>query len=274
MRTSPRRPNSLQLSIRRGLSLTELLVASTIMTMIAGGMGTLAMTMQTANNHCQSQNMAAQHARMVDARIQDAVRKATASESFPGCVAFSETVGSYTYPDTLVIWRPTAAAVDSAGLPRVKELLVYCPDPNTSNCLLEIRDPNNNATVPALSSTSSWTTLLTSLKTGNTAQRTKLSTLLRVANAASSGAAKRRGCVRFNVSLIPSATQWASYRAGTSDWDELVWPLDIFGSESGQRQVLCQSELQYDGSSATPSSAQQTPVPHFGSATFVYPLAR
>lgn len=243
------------------------------MSLIAGGMGTLALTMQTASDHCRGQTLGAQHGRMLSARIRTAVERATASESFPGCAVFSEAVGNYTFPETLVIWSPPTAAAAPNGLPRVNELVVYCPDPTQPNRLLEIRDPSNTNAVPGLSSTSAWHALLTNLKTGNSAQRTVLSNLLHTANASDSAVVALRGCIRFHTILAPTAAQFSSYRSGSDSWGDLDWPLHIYGARSGMRQVVCQFELQLDPGNSS-AAASQASVPCFGSAVFHYPLAR
>lgn len=295
-RTSPRQPSFCHASRRqrrRGLSLTELLVASTVLTLIAGSMGTLALTVQTASDHCQSQNTAAQHARVAGSRIQAAVAGATASEAFPGCAVFSESVGSYTFPDTLVVWRPATVAVDPQGLPRVSELVVYCPDPVAPNRLLEIRKANDASMVPALSNAAAWQTLLASLKTGSGATRTALSQLLRTASTSSTNVSSGtssggtsssgtssgsgtnlRGCVRFNLLMAPNSSEWANYRAGTVAWGDLAWPLNLYGSQTGMRRVACQWEIQFDGSSAAVNPTALPSVPSFGSATVSYLLNR
>ena len=278
MPTSPRRLKAAG-KRRRGLSLAELLIAGAIMTLIAGGMGTLAMTMQTANDHCHSQNVAAQHGRVVSARIQAAVRGATASEAFPGCVAFDETIGSYSFPDTLVVWRPLTIAADPTGRPRVSELLLFCPDPEEPTRLLEIRDPSDASQAPLLTNTVAWDTLLADLKSDPNAERVEISDLLRTGNPTGPNGtetrrADLRACVRFNVILAPSAAQWTNYRAGTVTWQALNWPLDLYGNRSGTRQVTCQFELQFDPTSAAATDAQQSIVPCFGSATLTYQLAK
>src|SRR6476620_8843460 len=71
---------------RRGLTLAELLVATTIMLLIATAVATLASTVQTTNTFCQGYTVSAQHARVALSRIQHTVESATASEQFPGFI--------------------------------------------------------------------------------------------------------------------------------------------------------------------------------------------
>jgi prepilin-type N-terminal cleavage/methylation domain-containing protein len=258
---------------RRGLTLTELLAASVIMAMIAGSLSTLAMAVQGASGYCRGQATAAQHGRVVLQRIEQAVYAAHASEQFPGFVVFSDVVGAYDYPDTLVVWQPQGTATDPTGRPRVKELVVFCPNPQNREQLLELRWPANNTTVPLLTSMSSWTSLLTSIKT-NATSRVELTNRLRTAStdaysASNPSQANQRAAIRFNVLMAPSESQWAQYKAGTRPWDELDWPLDVYSTQLGVRSIVCQSELQLqtgDGEGAHAS------LPFFGSAAITTEL--
>src|SRR5262245_37896004 len=125
---------------RRGLTLTELLIASTIMTMLAAGMGTLVMAVHATNEYCRGQSVAAQHARVTLDRLARAVRQAQANEQFPGCIVIPASIGGEDFPDTLVVWSPTSAVTDPNGLPRVNELAIYCPHAMTPSRLVELRD--------------------------------------------------------------------------------------------------------------------------------------
>ena len=115
---------------RRGLTLAELLIASTIMALMATGMASLAFTVEMGNRHAKNLGIATQHARVAIGRIERALYSAHTSEQFPGFAVFSETEGSFSFPDTLVIWHPSGAPQDPDGLPRFNELVIFCPDPN------------------------------------------------------------------------------------------------------------------------------------------------
>jgi len=104
---------------------------------VGAAVGGLARTAQQSFEYAEGYGTATQHARVALDRIARNVAEATANERFPGCLVVSETVGTYEYPDTLVVWHPSAAPVDPTGLPRYKELIVYCPDPNTPGRLVE-----------------------------------------------------------------------------------------------------------------------------------------
>ena len=258
---------------RCGFTFTELLIASTIMTLVAGAMGSLVLAVHNANDYCHGQSVAAQHARVAIERIERAVRGATASEQFPGCLVLFDEVGAWDFPDTLVVWSPTTVAVDPAGLPRVRELLIFCPDPAQPSRLLEIRLPSNS-TVPAVTNLAGWQALVDGIKANAASERVELSNRLRTAavTEGSNDPADLRACIRFRTILAPDATEWAAYRAGTKQWTDLSWPLGLRGSTTGIRRVVCQCEIQTlsDGS----ATAAQTAVPFFGSATLTCELKR
>jgi Tfp pilus assembly protein PilV len=254
---------------RRGLTLTELLIASTVMTMLVGGMGTLVMAVHATNEHCRGQALGAQHARVALDRIQRAIRTAEASEQFPGCIVQSATVGGAMFPDTLVVWSPLAAAADPQGLPRVNELVVFCTDPANPLRLVELRDPTDTSTCPAVDNVAAWASLVDGLKSASSTEVVELSDRLRQARP--SAGEDPRGCVRFLVLMAPSAADWQAYRAGTQTWQALSWPLDSYSSRSGMRRVVCQTELQIIPGE---SLAQDAALPFYGSATLNYELVR
>jgi prepilin-type N-terminal cleavage/methylation domain-containing protein len=259
-----------QRAARRGLSLPELLAAMLILALIAASLGGVASAVRTSNAYCTGHTQAAQHARVTLARLESNIGSVVANENFPGCRVFSSTVSGSTFPDTVVIWKPLTTAVAPTGLPRVNELVLYTYNPSAANELIEIRDTTNTAAAPTAASTSAWTTLVSNLKSSNSATRTVLTTRLHTAQPAVGVAA--RGAVRFLMLAAPTDTQWASYRAGTTAWDAIDWPLDRYGSSSGSRMVALQIELQMDASDGTVAAGNV--LPFFGSASYSYQLSR
>lgn len=247
---------------RRGLTLTELLAASVIMTLVAGALSTLVMAVQGSSSYCSGQTTAAQHGRVVLQRIDQTVMGAYANEQFPGCVVFSDVVGGYDFPDTLVVWMPEGAPANPNGRPLVRELVVFCPNPQNPTQLLELRQPSNGSLAPALSSTASWTSLLNTLKSSATS-RVELTNRLRTASANTSGQQNLRGAVRFNVLMAPSEWQWAQLKAKNRNWKDLDWPLDVYGTQKGVRRIVCQTELQIQTGEGDGAHAM---LPFFGSA--------
>jgi hypothetical protein len=229
---------------RRGLTLTELIIAGAIMAMLTIGMGSLVMTVHATNAYCRGQGIAAQHARVTLDRIDRAVRQARANREFPG---------------------PPA---DPHGLPRVNELALYCPDPALPSKLVEIRSPGNANVCPPPSDEAAWATLVSTIQTSAQSVKVELTNRLRGATVSGNEA---RGCVRFEVLMSPSANDWAQYRAATLAWKDMDWPLDYYSTQTGIRRVVCQTELQI-----VPGDESDGPaaVPFFGSATLTYELTK
>jgi len=69
-------------------------------------------------------------------------------------------VNTFTYPDTLVVWRPTGTPANPTGLPLYSELVIYCPHPTIPNQFVEMTAPTNTQTVPAATDQAGWQTAL------------------------------------------------------------------------------------------------------------------
>ncbi len=262
---------------RSGLTLIELLIAMSIMAMVAGSLGALAHSVQLSYEYTEGYGKATQHARVILDRIERHVEQATANDQFPGFLVVPSVEGSYEYPETLVIWRPSGDPSDPDGLPTFNELIIYAPNLSAPGQLLEITVPHNSTTVPAVDDLSQWRSALSNIRAGVRSQSYELTSLLRICRApGGTGNSAYRGAVRFSSQLRPSAEEWSAYRAGTLDWDELSWVQNTFGSTSGLRQALLQIELQLmPGDTpivADPDS--QIPIPFFGSAALIYQLER
>ncbi len=225
-----------------GLTLIELVIAIAIMAFMTAALGALSHAVQVASDYNEGASTSTQHARVAHERIARAVSKAFANENFPGAAVFFEQVDSYTYPDTLVLWYPTATPVNPSGLPQFNEIVAFAPNPSAPNELLEITAPTDTRTVPALSDLTSWATELTNLKTQAGSQKVLLTDLVK--RSRTSLSMPQRGSVRFDVELRPSESQWASYRAATTTFVSLPWVQSISSRETGLRQTQVRSELQ------------------------------
>ena len=263
---------------RRAMTLLELMIAMTIMLMIVGALGGLARTVQQSFEYSEGYGAATQHARVVLDRIAKNVSEATANINFPGCIVVAETVNSYRYPDTLVVWHPSGTASSPTGLPLYSELVIYCPHPSYPNRLVEITAASDTRTVPVISNEALWQTELEALKKASTSKTVVLTTLLRtcLTTSASSGTASDyRGDARFETRLRPSADDWASFTAGTVTWSNLPWVQGVYGPKAGLRQTWVRMELQLvpgvDWVASNPDGA--VAVPFFGSAALYYNLS-
>jgi hypothetical protein len=221
------------------------MLSMAILAILAVGAGTMALGVQTASSYARGQSNAVQHGRVVLDRLDRTLQGATISESFPGFTVVTWSEGSGTFPDTLVIWKPTGAAADPTGLPKANELVIIRPDTTNPSSLVEITNPSEPATTTyAATDATNWRTLVTTLASRSNAVKVELTSLLRTAATSNSSSATYRGCVRFRANYAPSATEMTNYRAGTATWTSLAWPQDLAGKTMGVRSAGCFTELQ------------------------------
>ena len=261
---------------RKGLTLLELLIAISIMVLVVAALAGLARAVQLGSEYSEGHGEATQHARVVIERISRAVERATASESFPGFLVVAEEVGTWRFPDTLVVWHPDGAPADPDGLPRFDELVIFCPHPDSPNQLLEITVPGDGRTVPPVDDEAGWASELAAIKSSVGTEAVALTTLVRTCSLPQSSDQESRGAVRFEARLRPSAAEWSAYQAGTLAWDDLAWVQGIHSSQTGLRQAWLRMELQLmpgEGSAADDPGGQQA-IPFFGSAALYYEMKR
>jgi prepilin-type N-terminal cleavage/methylation domain-containing protein len=253
---------------RRAFTMVELLVASVVVAMIVGAMGMMALGVRTNQSVSQNAGMAQQHARVVLNRIRFNISSCTANETFPGFMVFSERLGPYTYPDTLVVWKPSTTAADPDGLPRWDEVIIYAVDPDSPDKFYEITVPGNATTVPALTNLATWQTNLLDARRGKGSTRLLMSDLLHFAKPASSTI--KRGALRFDAQLRPSADEWDSYVGGTLPWSNMNWVQDVYSPDNGLRQNWCRIEMQLRGGDNSTDNA----LPFVTSATVYFQVKR
>ncbi|MBC8877156.1 MAG: prepilin-type N-terminal cleavage/methylation domain-containing protein [Planctomycetes bacterium] len=261
--------NPSQRSNRCGMTLLELLLASLIMALFAAAISALAMAVQQNTQHDERIGTVTQHARVALQRIERTVNESTANEHFPGCVAFGEPIQGSNVPDTLVVWRGDVSVADPNGMPRFNELVIYCPDLEQPNRLLEITVPSDGSLAPMLSDTSGWRMRLYAIKVSQWANKTELTDQLRTVPISTMG--ERRGVVRFDVALRPSEKAWTDYRSGSVAWEDLKWVQGIHGKQTGLRQTWCRCELQL---SIGDDSSDKIEIPFIGSASRYFVLER
>jgi len=263
--------------LRRGLTFIELMLAAAVMGLIVASLGALAVTVQMGNEFTMGQGTGTQHGRVALERIQRAMNEATASVDLPGFVVFSETVGSYDFPDTLVVWRPDGAPANAEGPPLFSELVIFCPAADDPSKLVEITVPTDNRTTPDPGDTSSWAGELAAIKVSNLAEIVTLTDLLRTSSVTSdANITQRRGVLRFETEMRPTETEWLLYEDGSTDWEDIAWPQGLYGSTTGVRVSRCNIEFQLmpPGTSSGSVDAEQLALPFFGSAAIHYQLAR
>ena len=186
---------------RRGFTLIELLLAIGILTMCVVALGMMARAVEISTEFNQGYGTAALHAQVAFDRISRAVSGASNNATYAGTWVTSDTVSSYTFPDTLIVWRPSSGTpVNPTGAPLASELVLFCPDPSAPNQLVEITVPSDTRTLPPTSPSSTFKSFIDGLKTESGVQKTLLTDLMRTAT---DSANTLRGCVRFHVTLNP-----------------------------------------------------------------------
>ena len=254
----------------RGVTLLELLIALSIMVMVVGTLGGIAKTIQLGFEYNQGHGAATQHARVVLERITKTAREATANEAFPGLMVLADQVGVWRFPDTLVVWHPAGQPAFPQGLPRLNELVVYCPDPNDPGTLAEITTEDTAALSADQAVRASQ---IEAVKKSSTSHVTTLTELLRTGSVDVNGQGALRGAVRFEVLVRPSDAQWAD--AGIP-WEQLPWVQGIYGSQIGLRQAWVRIELELmAGEPPAPGAVDcRQVIPFFGSAALYYTMNR
>lgn len=274
----------------RGVTLLELLIALSIMAAVAGTLGVLGRAVQMGSDYGAARGLLAQHARVCLERISRAANGATGNERFPGYIVVDEWADGYCFADTLVVWRPIGAPQEPKGMPRLNELVIFCPHPADGKAgkLVEIRD---DRTVALDSDPAQWRSTIAGIKSRaiqstSSSDLTVLSDRLRSASAGG----RARGAVWFERRLRPSDLEWrgsdnwestavsGGYLAEAANgaaaeraaWAALSWVQDLRGNQAGLRQAHVRIELQLQ------SETEEGPevIPFFGSATTSMALAR
>jgi hypothetical protein len=241
--------------------------------MVAGTLGALARSVHSGTAYSEGYGTATQHARVVMERIAQTLSKAHANEQFPGMIVLAEDVLAWRCPETVVVWRPTGDPVDPDGLPRFNELVVYCPDAEYPNTLVELTAPSDTRTVPPIDDQAAWLSAMALMKSADATVRIELTDLLRTASVSETPDTPRRAALRFEVRRRPSDAQLAAYRGDTLTWEELPWVQGIYGPDTGLRQVWLRTEMQLVPQTRVAADTQgMQPIPFFGSAALYYQM--
>ena len=263
-----------QAQSRRGLTLVELLMSTSIMALLAITLATMGQAVQMSAEHNNGYNTAVQHARIVTARIRRDVEQAHTTADYPGVWVVSDSESGYVFPDSLVVWTPDGDPTNADGPPLVEELTIYCLNPSAPNELLELTAAGDTSSAPATSDSTAWGTLIDSLLSDSGTNKVLLSDLIHTSRTSSDNSADLRGNVRFIARLRPSDAQWADYMAGSTNWVDLPWAQGVYSDQSGLRQSWIRMELQFDpGYEYAANSVDAMPaLPVFDSAAIYYSL--
>jgi hypothetical protein len=253
---------------RRGLTLVELMLSVTILSFTVAALGMMSRAVEISSEYNQGYGTATQHARVTFDRLDRATNQAYSNSSWPGVWVTEDTAGTYNFPDTLVVWRPSGTPTNPQGAPVVSELVLFCPNPSATNQLLEITLPGDSRTLPSPSNTATFKSFIDGLKTASGANTVLLTNLIHTATV--SGFAQPRAAVRFVVTLSPTDAQMATYPS--VQWENLPWPQGICSPTMGLRQVWVRTELQLmpGGTWTVTNTAGEQAVPYFGSSAFCY----
>ncbi len=255
---------------RRGMTLIELMISVLIMSVTIAALGVMARAVQISAEYNQGYGTATQHARVTLDRLDRAINQAVANKTYCGAWVTADTIGSYDFPDTLVVWRPSGSPANPQGAPLASELVLFCPDPAATSHMIEITVPGDNRTLPSPASAATFKSFIDGLKTSAGAQKTQLTDLLNTA--AISGSPQPRAALRFVVTLNPSDTEMLWFPSVT--WMNLPWPQSLCGPNAGMRQVWVRTEVQLmpAGQWIETNNAAKQAVPFFGSSAFCYEM--
>jgi len=240
------------------------------MVMVVGTLGGITRAIQLGFEYNEGHGTATQHARVVMERITRMVREATANERFPGFIVLADQVDSWRFPDTLVVWHPDGPPAFPEGLPRLNELVIYCPNPNNPGTLVEI---TTDETDTLSDDETQWASQIEAIKDSQSSGVTTLTGLLRTSPVRNSGDPQLRGAVRFEAMLRPSADEWAD---ADIPWEDLPWVQGIHGSQTGLRQAWLRIELQLMTGEppAAGTADRRQAIPFLGSAALHYTMKK
>jgi hypothetical protein len=252
-----------------------MLLVSIILAMVAAGLAALATAVQVSSEHHRSLGRALQHGRVAIERIQRTLNEATANEFFPGFFVVRNGSDRGEFPDAFVVWHPEGPPSNPAGMPLMRELVVYTPGVTQPNELLELTTPSDDRQAPPTSDLASWKREVDGMTASRTTRRVVLTNLLRVAVPAGASIADRRprGAVRFSVRLRPAETEWTEFLAGQRSWEAISWAQGLTGPNRGLRQAWCRMELHLRAGPPD-GDTNASVVPVFGSGAVYFPLLR
>jgi prepilin-type N-terminal cleavage/methylation domain-containing protein len=255
-----------------GLTLVELMISILILSVTVVALGMMFRAVEISSEYNQGYGTATQHARVTLDRLDRAINQAYANNSYCGAWATQNTVGSYTFPDTLVIWRPSGTPANPSGAPLASELDIFCPDPAATNQLVEITVPNDTSTMPSPINTTTFKSYIDGLKTEAGANKVLLTNLLRTASVV--GSSQSFAAMRFIVQLSPTDANYSSYQSGSTTFENVPWAQSICSPSTGLRQVWVRTELQLMpvGQWVVTNAAAEQAVPYFGSSSYYYEM--
>ena len=286
---------------RRGMTLAELLISMTILSMMSVVLAGMSNAVNSAWSYTKGVEDSDLQARAAIERIEFMISQTgsydlTGQPTRLGLAVVPRTAGTTTLRDTLVLWTGgrsggMAANGVQSRLPIVGELLIYTWDPRTPSQLLEVGFPNQTAAFDFAAS--DLPTQVANLLSSAAAENIPLCERLRVSALSSSAAATSGSLamsgsssstsasavdgstmsvanVRFSLTQTPSDDDLAAAAPQTVAWTQLSWPQANYSGRSGMRQATLQIELQIEPDGIVRASDTVTAIPVFGSASVRY----
>ncbi len=166
----------------KGFTLVELLMAIAVTGMVALLVAALTNAVSTGGQYVQASQQASQHALAVLDYLRRQVAGAYATAAEPGVMVVRRTGAGWEFPDTLVVWSPPGGQpANPAGTPLVEELLLFCPDPDAPERLIQVRAAGDKRPVSLWElNTPTWQAELDRIKRSPSSQRMLLCEGVRV----------------------------------------------------------------------------------------------
>jgi hypothetical protein len=253
------------------LTLVELMIAASVMSLVAVTLGGLVQAVDTARTYVSGMQMACSQGQFAVARIGSAIERAGTYRIGTGqTVAGLAVIRDAERADILVVWtggREDSLATKSPlnRLPLASELVIFTPDPDVPQRLVEIADPFATGTVDFASP--SFATRVRQLISSSTAdERVTLCDRVRVARLGAMTAA----ALRFGAETTPDDGAVATTTPGTNNWRGLPWYGGVSSSKGGLRHVLVRIELQMLTQGKAGDPENQVAMPVFGAASRRY----
>ncbi len=260
--------------LRGIVSITELLVGLALVGLIALACGVLFVAAERASQYAQLQAALVQEGELCVERIRRTVAQAYTTAEFPGFIVLEEIRGHGRFPQILIVWYPEVPVEGDRRRPLANELVIFCPNPNRPEELLEIRPLSAAGLCPEWNQHTMWKTLATELITSSDARRVVLTNRLRTVADPTAGPAARRAGVFFFSMLRPSEAELEDFRAGRRPWNSLSWVHGIHGPQFGLRQHWLRMEIQLAVRDDASGEMGGEVFAAFGSAALYYGVGR
>ncbi|MBA3312262.1 MAG: type II secretion system GspH family protein [Planctomycetota bacterium] len=253
------------------MTLIELMIAASVMSLVAVVLGGLVHAVDTARTHVEGMQEASAQGRFAVDRIRAAVERSGTYRIGTGAtVAGVAVVWNADQPEILVVW--TGGREDSRAhqsplnrLPRANELIIYAPDPNAPQRLVEIVVPSATGSIDF--DDSGFATRIRQIINSSTSdERVPLCDRVRIATKDSTTVA----ALRFEIEATPAKELIASTATGTHAWRDLAWHGGVSTNSSGLRRILIRVEIQVLTQGTPGDTTSDVSLPVFGAASRRY----